>query len=105
MLQEGVLGLCKPLLQQPEEMDRRKGLLAISAIVRGYTPAMVEFLKDPQLLASTLTQVCSQQSACSTGAGRCSSRSSECSKHVMICVPDAERHCVYRVPHMPVGSL
>jgi hypothetical protein len=58
MLQEGVLDACKPLLQQPEEMDRRKGLLAISAIVRGHTAALVEFLKDPQLLACTLAEVC-----------------------------------------------
>lgn len=57
MLKEGLLDACKPLLQQPELMDRRKGLLAISAIVRGYTPAMAAFFKDPQLLSCTLAQV------------------------------------------------
>lgn len=57
MLQEGVLDACKTLLRQQEVMDRRKGLLAISAIVRGYTPAMIAFCKDPELLTCTLAQV------------------------------------------------
>lgn len=63
MLQEGVLHACKPLLQQQHVMDRRKGLLAISAIVRGYTPAMIQFCRDPELLSCILAQVGSPNSA------------------------------------------
>lgn len=57
MVQESIIDVCKPLLRKPEVMDRRKGLLAISAIVRGYTPGMVIVLKDPELMSSVLAQV------------------------------------------------
>jgi Leu/Phe-tRNA-protein transferase len=54
---EGLLHAVKPLIQSSHALEGRKGMLALSALVRGYAPGMVQLFKDPDMLAWILSQV------------------------------------------------